>query len=515
MPNYAERIAKGTIIIFLMTILSAFVGYVLRMYMARNLTIAEYGLFYTVFIFIGSLMTFRDIGMNEATVKFIPEFIVKKRFDKIKYMLFFSTIFQLIISMLIAIVIFFLSNWLSLVFFKNSMASEILPMMLSFFVIITVFYICKFSFQGFQKTSLLAISDFIYISTTTAAVMIIFMIMGPSISNAAYGYVLGSIASSIICVVLMVRIFPYLIKGKMEVDLDFTKKFVIFSAAIIMFISSNYIMVSIDTLMIAFFKGPEAAGLYQVAAPIAQSVIYIAIAMWSMLFPFISEIWTRGQFNLVSKSREFLLKISFLLTIPICLILLSFPEIVINILFGAKYAGATEALRILSMGFLFYNLGLISVAVMNGMGKPMINTKITIIAAIFNLFANIVLIPLYGIEGAAFATTVAYFIYFVLSQHFLNQEFRKNRIKFNVPYGSMIKTFIGGLATLLVIFLLKSTIQLDVWLKLLAVLIPAFLFYLAWILFSKCIDSEDLRMLKSANLPIPKKLVNIIEKIIR
>lgn len=56
---------------------------------------------------------------------------------------------------------------------------------------------------------------------------------------------------------------------------------------------------------------------------------------------------------------------------------------------------------------------------------------------------------------------------------------------------------------------------MGVWGKLFAVMIPAFAFYMIWVLFAKCINLDDIRILKSMNLLIPRKLIEIVEKTIK
>ena len=48
MTNYVEKIAKGSITIFLLSIIASIVGYLLRLFLARNLSVSDFGLFFSV-----------------------------------------------------------------------------------------------------------------------------------------------------------------------------------------------------------------------------------------------------------------------------------------------------------------------------------------------------------------------------------------------------------------------------------------------------------------------------------
>jgi len=71
--NYVEKFVKGTTIVFLMHIVGGAIGYLLRLFIARNLTVAEFGLLYAVLSFIGFLTMFRDLGFGPALTKFVAE----------------------------------------------------------------------------------------------------------------------------------------------------------------------------------------------------------------------------------------------------------------------------------------------------------------------------------------------------------------------------------------------------------------------------------------------------------
>ena len=55
-----------------MNIIAAFVGYIIRIVLARNLSVMEYGLFFAVSTLIGFIGVFIGLGTGEALVKYVP-----------------------------------------------------------------------------------------------------------------------------------------------------------------------------------------------------------------------------------------------------------------------------------------------------------------------------------------------------------------------------------------------------------------------------------------------------------
>ena len=64
--------------VFITIIIGSFLAYLIRIILARNLSIEGYGLFYAVFTFIVFFSLFKDIGLRNAGVKFIAEYIFKR-----------------------------------------------------------------------------------------------------------------------------------------------------------------------------------------------------------------------------------------------------------------------------------------------------------------------------------------------------------------------------------------------------------------------------------------------------
>ena len=52
MATYTKRLVRGGAFLFVMSVVAAFVSYFIRIILARNLSPAEYGLFYAVFAFV-------------------------------------------------------------------------------------------------------------------------------------------------------------------------------------------------------------------------------------------------------------------------------------------------------------------------------------------------------------------------------------------------------------------------------------------------------------------------------
>jgi len=112
-------------------------------------------------------------------------------------------------------------------------------------------------------------------------------------------------------------------------------------------------------------------------------------------------------------------------------------------------------MQILSLGIIFVTIGTIDQSTISGIGKPKEVTTVIFIAALFNIIANMALIPTFGINGAAVTTTLSYLLVMVL----LSYKMRK-LVGVTVDLVVMLKTFLAGAFFVVVVTVLKQALML-------------------------------------------------------
>lgn len=160
-----------------------------------------------------------------------------------------------------------------------------------------------------------------------------------------------------------------------------------------------------DVFLISFFLFPQAVGLYMVAVNFCERLWLIPQSIALVLFPRISSLEEELDKNRVTSivSRNV-----FTLAILCGVILFIFADMIITLFFGPEYSESAEVLKILLPGIVLTSVGKILSNDLAARGKPEINMYTAIFVVTTNIVLNLWFIPLYGIKGAALATTVAY-----------------------------------------------------------------------------------------------------------
>ncbi|AUC85510.1 hypothetical protein CW731_09500 [Polaribacter sp. ALD11] len=172
-----------------------------------------------------------------------------------------------------------------------------------------------------------------------------------------------------------------------------------------MMLSSSmiFIIFSVDTLMLGYFDSSENVGIYRIVTQVSGLNAIFLIIFGAVVGPKISNFFSEGRTSeikpLIVKSSKIVLCVTF----PILILILIFSKDIL-LFFGEEYLKAVEAVVILSIcQFLYATSGFVDL-ILNMTGKQKVFGIITFLAATINIILNLILIPKYGITGAAIST---------------------------------------------------------------------------------------------------------------
>lgn len=192
------------------------------------------------------------------------------------------------------------------------------------------------------------------------------------------------------------------------------------------------IYMRIDQIMIGQMLGDEAVGVYTAAVKISEVWYFIPIAIVSSLFPSILRAKEFSQdlyLNRLKLLHSMMLLIALLIAIPMTF--LSGP--IVQFLFGARFseAGVILAIHIWAGTFVF--LGVASSRYYLTENLQKVELYKSVAGCLSNIVLNFILIPIYGVKGAAIATVISQFFASTLFNLFL----KRTREIFFIQVGSI------------------------------------------------------------------------------
>lgn len=170
--------------------------------------------------------------------------------------------------------------------------------------------------------------------------------------------------------------------------------------------------------------GTEATGLFAVAQQFSELLIIFPSVVGNVLFP---RVASDNATDLTAR----VIRTTALLIAPVFIAIAWFTEPLIVLLFGPEFKSAASALLILLPGTYLLGLEVIMAGDISGRGYPWPAALVWIGMAVLNITGYLILIPLYGIEGAALSTSVVFIIVFIFMTIYLK---RITSVSFNTLF---------------------------------------------------------------------------------
>ena len=171
---------------------------------------------------------------------------------------------------------------------------------------------------------------------------------------------------------------------------------------------------NIDIIMVGALADETQAGQYRVASRMAGFVLFFLFAANNTMGAVISAKHTKGKYQELQKLLTAIARATMIGTLPIVLILWVWPDQVLSLLFGEPFvAGAFALVMLVSANFFSVFMGQVG-HVISMVGQEKYTAYAALCAALINILLNYILIPLYGMNGAAIATASSIIIWNML-----------------------------------------------------------------------------------------------------
>ena len=166
------------------------------------------------------------------------------------------------------------------------------------------------------------------------------------------------------------------------------------------------IYMKIDQVMIQAMMGSEAVGQYAAAVRISEAWYFIPMVIASSLFPAIVNAKAQSE-ELYYARLQKLYDLMVWMAIAIALPMTFLSDWVIHLLYGEQYNQAGSVLMIHIWAGVFVFLGVASGKWLTAENLQMLSFWRTFNGMVINVILNFVLIPKYGVSGAAVATLIS------------------------------------------------------------------------------------------------------------
>ena len=189
-----------------------------------------------------------------------------------------------------------------------------------------------------------------------------------------------------------------------------------------------------DILMLGLFVEAEDIGVYRVAWQGASLVNLVLFAIGLTVEPTIARLHGLGESRSLQEIVKTSGRMAFVISLLMSAVLILFGRQLLAFVFGAAYVGSYLPMAILCAGQIALAFSGWAVLVLNMTGNERTTARFTAYAAVANVVANAVLIPLLGLPGAAIATASTMFLWKLGLAYAARQVAGINTMVMPLPY---------------------------------------------------------------------------------
>jgi len=382
--------------------------------LARYLGVSDFGFLAYSLSLLSTVMIFTHLGLAGVVIK---ELVLKKyESNLILATVFYLKLVGAILGFFILIIVDFTTESIGSINFY-------ILLIISLSIFFKPFSVIESYFLANVEAKYISISTTISLIITTL-LKVIFMILSLNFIWIAFTYLIENFLIALNLLLIYFNRTKIFI-GKWNFSLSLSKELLSKSWMIMLGSFFATIYLKSDQIMIKWILGNQEVGIYAVASSLSEVWYFLPSIIVTSLFPKIIEYRESNQEFFYLKFQQ-LLNILFIIALSIAIIVTFISKDVILFLYGSQYAesGIILSIHIWAGLFIFMREAFSKWIIMEDLLHFSIITHG--LGMLLNIGLNLLLIPNYGIIGAAIATIVSYAMASYISLLF----FKKTRIIF-------------------------------------------------------------------------------------
>ena len=412
------RLARDTVGVMVIRVLSMGLGFVVSVVLARLLGVREFGLYSLAMSVLSLLVVLATFGFPRLLVREIAAYRVKGKWSLIRGLLRFAQRTSLLASLSIALL-----GWLALWLLSDRFSGETLQVLALAFLALPFWALLQLhgeALRGFEQ--ILAGQ---WVSTVMRPLSFLLLVgaawlFAGRMSDASLALGLHILAAGIALAFAFYFLRSQLIRSVPSNAVSQNIAVWVRSAfSLALLALLNLIPQHAGILMLGWMRSPEEVGLYKVAYQTASLIPFGLMAVNTAIAPTLAQLYAVGD---KTKLRKIMLTASATATafaLPLVLLFTFKGKWFLNLAFGEAFSESSTALAIITGGQLV-NTATGPVGLLLIMSGHENKATLSIgIGSTVNLIFNLAFISLWGINGAAAAFAISISITMLLYTYFV------------------------------------------------------------------------------------------------
>ena len=398
-------------------------GFLMSIVITRTLSVEDSGLFFLAHALCSAVGMLCTLGLTKAFVRFLGGFHAEANWGVIKGVFNRGLITVLLMSIIVSILFFFCSDFISNNLFNKPEFEGVLRVISFAIPFVAVYQLVSYAFQGLHKP---IISIFLQ-SISNQVLVIIALLIALSLNMDLSA---TSVAIFFVCAVFLtafISIVKWLLNKNLAVLADYSQMSELASSAkpLFLIMLMGIVVQYSGQIISGLYLNSSDVAYFSVAQRISMLTSFVLVAITMVAAPRFAASAKLGKTEELRNTSLFCSRVMILMATPVVVFIFFFAEFLMEI-FGEEYVQAASLLKILIIGqFINVITGSVGYLLnMTGHEKDMRN--VVFLSGPLALVLCFVLTPLFGSTGSAIAVAIA-----VASQNLLAVYLVKKRLGFN------------------------------------------------------------------------------------
>lgn len=427
-----------------------FSRFVITLLITRTVGPELYGLLVLAMGMTTFLESVSHFGFETTMVKYTAQYMAQKNVSTVRAIVNFGLKVTLILSLVLASISFLFADQIAVLVFNKANLAPVLRVMLVGVPFMSVVAIFLSALQGAKLLKYRILIQQFMMPMFRFIVVAVALSLGFKIVGVAWAWVLTAVFGAALATVIQSKKIGLSFKSDSTMD---KKELLSFS---VLLLASQILYQNINglgTLIIGIFLTADQVGIYGVAMRTVPFMLIPFVSFSAIFSPFVSELFTKGRMkeleNMYKTGNKWVMTAS----LPLFVLIVFFSEQIASF-FGSGFKSSAPIMVIVLIGQMV-NICTGSTGIILSMtGKAHYNLFNSASLCILNIVLTLLLVPRFGLMGAASAYSVSIVTIQLLQ---IAEVWRLYRMH---PYRlDTFKPVICGLLAASVIYLLKQAVS--------------------------------------------------------
>lgn len=393
---------------------------VLSVVLARYLlTPDEYGTLFYALSILGVILIFGTLGLPSSVARYITEYTEEDP-GQVPHILATSVIILLVFAGTVGVVVSAGSQMIADRLEEPNLAA-LLTLGFGYIVLQAMrTYLAKV-FQGFNRVDYSAIVNAVF-ATSHVILAIGLVLLGFGVVGAFTGYILGLFVAVVLGSGLLYLNFYRTFDPAEERESGLVRRVAEYSVPLTATKGANVLDKQVDTILVGFLLNPTAVAFYTISKQVSSVCATPAKALGFTVSPAYGEEKAADRVERAAQLYEQSLEHILILYIPAVVGLILVAEPMVRYVFGSDYLGAVPILQVISFYVLVSAINRITSDGLDFLGRARDRAIIKTTTAVSNFILNLLLIPIFGVVGAAVATVITFSVYTGMNVYIIASE---------------------------------------------------------------------------------------------